>query len=93
MVFGMCAYSCHSYMKISPRPMFWAQVVATIIAGTVQLAVQAWMFSNIKSVFLFIFYKTRTRNVDYFTVGFATRNRRTTLPVSQRRFLVPLPLL
>lgn len=31
----------------SPRPMFAAQVTATIIAGTVQLAVQAWMFTNI----------------------------------------------
>ncbi|KAF8552645.1 small oligopeptide transporter, partial [Imleria badia] len=35
------------YMKISPRPMFWAQVVATVAAGTVQLGVQAWMFTNI----------------------------------------------
>ncbi|KAI5123303.1 hypothetical protein M0805_009324 [Coniferiporia weirii] len=35
------------YMKIPPRPMFWGQVVATIIAGTVQLGVQAWMFTNI----------------------------------------------
>jgi OPT family small oligopeptide transporter len=35
------------YMKISPRPMFLCQVIATIIAGTVQLGVQAWMFSNI----------------------------------------------
>ncbi|KAF8577798.1 OPT oligopeptide transporter [Ramaria rubella] len=35
------------YMKIPPRPMFWCQVIATIIAGTVQLGVQAWMFSNI----------------------------------------------
>lgn len=35
------------YMKIPPRPMFWCQVVATIIAGTVQLAVQDWMFGNI----------------------------------------------
>ena len=25
------------YMKIPPRPMFWAQVLATAIAGTVQL--------------------------------------------------------
>ena len=38
------------YMKIPPRPMFWAQVLATAIAGTVQLGVQAWMFSNIKFV-------------------------------------------
>ncbi|KAI5124229.1 hypothetical protein M0805_005078 [Coniferiporia weirii] len=35
------------YMKIPPRPMFWSQVVATVIAGTVNLAVQSWMFSNI----------------------------------------------
>ncbi|KAJ6617590.1 OPT oligopeptide transporter [Mycena sp. CBHHK59/15] len=30
------------YMKIPPRPMFWSQVVATLIAGTVQLGVQSW---------------------------------------------------
>ncbi|KAH9062552.1 OPT oligopeptide transporter [Lactarius deliciosus] len=36
------------YMKIPPRPMFFCQVVATIIAGTVQLAVQAWLFSNVE---------------------------------------------
>lgn len=35
------------YMKIPPRSMFWCQVVATIIAGTVQLGVQTWMFANI----------------------------------------------
>ncbi|KAJ3576811.1 hypothetical protein NP233_g147 [Leucocoprinus birnbaumii] len=35
------------YMKIPPKSMFWSQVVATIIAGTVQLGVQAWMFANI----------------------------------------------
>ncbi|KAG1878964.1 OPT oligopeptide transporter protein-domain-containing protein [Suillus subluteus] len=35
------------YMKIPPRAMFWGQVVAAAIAGTVQLGVQAWMFSNI----------------------------------------------
>ncbi|KDR73127.1 hypothetical protein GALMADRAFT_100686 [Galerina marginata CBS 339.88] len=35
------------YMKIPPRPMFWCQVVATVVAGTVQLGVQSWMFSNI----------------------------------------------
>ncbi|KAJ3530568.1 hypothetical protein NM688_g7690 [Phlebia brevispora] len=37
---------CH-YMKVPPRPMFWGQVVATVIAGTVQLGVQSWMFTNI----------------------------------------------
>ncbi|KDQ20995.1 hypothetical protein BOTBODRAFT_169670 [Botryobasidium botryosum FD-172 SS1] len=35
------------YMKIPPRVMFASQGVGTIIAGTTQLAVQAWMFSNI----------------------------------------------
>jgi OPT family oligopeptide transporter len=38
------------YMKIPPRSMFWCQVFATIVAGTVQLGVQAWMFSNIKGM-------------------------------------------
>jgi OPT family small oligopeptide transporter len=38
------------YMKIPPRSMFWSQVIATIIAGTVQLGVQAWMFSNIEDI-------------------------------------------
>ncbi|KII89388.1 hypothetical protein PLICRDRAFT_41036 [Plicaturopsis crispa FD-325 SS-3] len=35
------------YMKIPPRPMFWSQVLATVVAGTTQLGVQAWMFTNI----------------------------------------------
>ncbi|TRM57392.1 OPT oligopeptide transporter protein-domain-containing protein [Schizophyllum amplum] len=38
------------YMKVPPRPMFWCQIVATMIAGTVQLAVQAWMFTNIPAL-------------------------------------------
>ncbi|KZV75210.1 small oligopeptide transporter [Peniophora sp. CONT] len=38
------------YMKVPPRPMFWCQVVATVIGGTVQLGVQAWLFSNIKGI-------------------------------------------
>ncbi|KAI0081298.1 OPT oligopeptide transporter [Panus rudis PR-1116 ss-1] len=38
------------YMKIPPRPMFFAQVLATVIAGTVQLGVQAWMFTNIDNM-------------------------------------------
>lgn len=38
------------YMKIAPRPMFWAQVAATAVAGTVQLGVQAWMLSNIEGI-------------------------------------------
>jgi OPT family oligopeptide transporter len=38
------------YMKIPHRPMFVCQVVATIIAGTVQLGVQSWMFSNVKDM-------------------------------------------
>ena len=42
------------YMKIPPRAMFWCQVVATVVAGTVQLAVQSWMFSNIRTSILFL---------------------------------------
>ncbi|KAI0251736.1 OPT oligopeptide transporter [Lactifluus subvellereus] len=38
------------YMKIPHRPMFICQVVATVVAGTVQLAVQSWMFSNIEDI-------------------------------------------
>ena len=38
------------YMKVPPRPMFWGQVVATAVAGTVQLGVQAWMFTNILDI-------------------------------------------
>jgi OPT family oligopeptide transporter len=38
------------YMKIPPRSMFSCQVVATIIAGTVQLIVQAWLFSNVEGL-------------------------------------------
>ncbi|KAK7061903.1 OPT oligopeptide transporter [Favolaschia claudopus] len=38
------------YMKIPPRAMFTSQVVATILAGTVQLGVQAWMFTNIEGM-------------------------------------------
>jgi OPT family small oligopeptide transporter len=38
------------YMKVPPRPMFLAQVVATVIAGTTQLGVQAWMFTNISGM-------------------------------------------
>jgi OPT family oligopeptide transporter len=38
------------YMKIPHRPMFVCQVVGTIIAGTVQLGVQAWMFSNVQDI-------------------------------------------
>jgi OPT oligopeptide transporter protein len=37
-------------MKIPHRPMFFCQVIATIVAGTVQLGVQAWMFSNIEDL-------------------------------------------
>jgi len=33
---------------VPPRIMFVAQISAAVIAGTVQLGVQAWMFTNIK---------------------------------------------
>jgi OPT family oligopeptide transporter len=38
------------YMKIPPRSMFFCQVVGMVVAGTVQLGVQAWMFSNIEDL-------------------------------------------
>jgi OPT family small oligopeptide transporter len=38
------------YMKVPPRIMFTSQVVATVLAGTVQLGVQAWMFTNIEGM-------------------------------------------
>jgi len=38
------------YMKIPPRIMFIAQVSAAVVAGTVQLGVQAWMFTNIEGM-------------------------------------------
>ena len=38
------------YMKIPPRSMFSCQVVATIIAGTSQLVMQAWLFSYIEDL-------------------------------------------
>nr|AGA20372.1 oligopeptide transporter 1 [Phanerodontia chrysosporium] len=38
------------YMKIPPRPMFWSQVICSVVAGTVQLGVQSWMFSNINNI-------------------------------------------
>ncbi|GJE84381.1 OPT oligopeptide transporter protein [Phanerochaete sordida] len=38
------------YMKVPPRPMFACQVLATAVAGTVQLAVQSWVFTNIPDI-------------------------------------------
>ena len=44
------AFKLGYYMKIPHRPMFWCQIVATVVADTVQLGVQAWMFSNFKDL-------------------------------------------
>jgi OPT family oligopeptide transporter len=49
-VMVMSDFKLAHYMKIAHRQMFFCQVVATIIAGTVQLGVQAWMFSNIEGL-------------------------------------------
>ncbi|KAF8258943.1 OPT oligopeptide transporter protein-domain-containing protein [Lactarius quietus] len=38
------------YMKIPPRQMFFCQVVAIMIAGTVQIGVQNWLFSNVREI-------------------------------------------
>ncbi|KAE9404412.1 OPT oligopeptide transporter [Gymnopus androsaceus JB14] len=35
------------YMKIPPRPMFFAQVICSALAATAQLGVQSWLFTNI----------------------------------------------
>jgi len=36
------------YLKVPPRSMFWAQVVATVVAGTAQLGVQIWLFAKVE---------------------------------------------
>ncbi|KAK0544400.1 hypothetical protein OC846_006082 [Tilletia horrida] len=38
------------YMKIPPRTMFMAQMIATSVAAIVVIGVQAWVFGNIKDV-------------------------------------------
>ena len=45
-----CDFKLGHYMKIPPRSMFICQLVAIIVSGTVQLGVQAWMFSNIEDI-------------------------------------------
>ena len=38
------------FKKLSPRSMFWGQVLASAVACTVQLGVQAWMFTNVQDI-------------------------------------------
>ncbi|KAL8469218.1 hypothetical protein ACS0TY_032157 [Phlomoides rotata] len=38
------------YMKIPPRAMFTSQLVATLVAGTVNLGVSWWMLENIENI-------------------------------------------
>lgn len=38
------------YMKVPPRSVFAAQVLATAVGGIVQIAVQTWAFSNIDDI-------------------------------------------
>ena len=38
------------YMKIPHRPMFFCQIVGSVVAGTVQLGAQTWMFSHIEDI-------------------------------------------
>jgi OPT oligopeptide transporter protein. len=38
------------YMKIAPRVMFSAQVIATIVAGFVSIGVNAWALANIENI-------------------------------------------
>jgi len=41
------AFKLGHYMKVPPKFMFWGQIVAIVITGTVQIAVQSWMFTLI----------------------------------------------
>jgi OPT family small oligopeptide transporter len=38
------------YMKVPPRIMFWGQVWGTLIAGIVQVFVQAWLFGHVEGI-------------------------------------------
>lgn len=38
------------YMKIPPRPLFWAQAIASLWSSVVQLAVLYWAFGNIHDI-------------------------------------------
>jgi OPT oligopeptide transporter protein len=38
------------YMKVPHRPMFFCLLIGTIISSTVQLGVQAWMFSHVEDL-------------------------------------------
>ncbi|KAF9071482.1 OPT oligopeptide transporter protein-domain-containing protein, partial [Rhodocollybia butyracea] len=38
------------YMKIPPRPMFFAQVICAALAATAQLGVQTWLFAHIPNI-------------------------------------------
>jgi OPT family oligopeptide transporter len=65
------------YMKIPPRSMFWCQIIATVVAGTVQLAVQAWMFANIEDL-------CASDQIDGFTCPFTTVFGTASIIVSRR---------
>ena len=79
------------YMKIPPRPMFWCQVVATVIAGTVQLAVQAWMFSNIGRCY-YVRKGPRCLCLPFQQMTCARRTRRTDSLALTPRCSLPLAL-
>ncbi|KIK65895.1 hypothetical protein GYMLUDRAFT_38376 [Collybiopsis luxurians FD-317 M1] len=38
------------YMKIPPRPMFFAQVISGALAATAQLGVQTWLFEHVPNI-------------------------------------------
>ena len=73
----------------SPRVMFWAQVIATAVAGTVQLGVQSWIFTNIPDI-------CSANQKDGFTVGVTVPEMipelTTVCSVLRRKSLVRLPL-
>jgi|SRR6266850_3279971 len=69
------------YMKILHHPMFWCQIVATVIASTVQLSVQAWMFSNIEDF-------CSSDQQDSFTCTFMTVFDTTSIVISYHSLLI-----
>ncbi|KAJ1934285.1 hypothetical protein EC988_008856, partial [Linderina pennispora] len=54
------------YMKVPPRHMFWAQVVGTIIASTVQLATAYWVMHTVDDLCTQEGYPWTCRNANAF---------------------------
>jgi hypothetical protein len=55
-------------MNIPHQPMFWHQIIAAVVAGTVQLGVQAWMLSNIEDRSARRLHLSTDRGVQYASI-------------------------